>query len=116
MALMQKILHSMLITCMQSIDNIFVAWRPDVSTLGILVGRTLPYTATMYPTGAMRPERVDGLYESNMLFAAQFLVEHKHCPATQPCTSKVRCPGSTVCTKVTTSNYAPSRCGHTVNT
>jgi hypothetical protein len=61
MTLVQHILRCMLITCMQSIDNIFVAWRPDVSSVGVLVARTLPFNTKMYPTGEMRSAPVDTL-------------------------------------------------------
>jgi hypothetical protein len=48
----EHVLHHMRTTWLQSIDNIFVAWRPDLSSLGILVARTVPYNTPMYPTGA----------------------------------------------------------------
>jgi hypothetical protein len=48
---MQLALHHVRSTCLQTIDNMYVVWRPDLSALGMLVARTVPYNTPMYPTG-----------------------------------------------------------------
>ncbi|KAF8056455.1 aminopeptidase M1-D [Scenedesmus sp. PABB004] len=42
------------------VDSLFLMWRPDVKLVGVIVGRTLPYNATVYPAGAAFPPVYDG--------------------------------------------------------